>query len=91
MALQTRSCVHLQELSAVQQPQQYACEECLKTGSTWVHLRTCQSCGITLCCDASPNRHATAHFHQVGHPVVASAEPNERWLWCYQDQVFTAY
>ena len=91
MALQPHLCEHLQEITEVRQAQAYACEECLKTGSSWVHLRTCQTCGVTLCCDSSPNKHATKHFHRSGHPVIASAEPGEHWLWCYQDQMFTPY
>lgn len=91
MSLPIHLCEHLQEIAEVRQPQQYACEECLKSGSQWVHLRTCQTCGVTLCCDSSPNKHATKHFHRSGHPVVASAEPGERWLWCYEDQLFVPY
>jgi Zn-finger in ubiquitin-hydrolases and other protein len=56
-----------------------------------MHLRTCQECGITLCCDSSPNRHASKHAHASGHPVIASAEPNERWLYCYPDDAFSEY
>jgi uncharacterized UBP type Zn finger protein len=59
------------------------CEECLKTGSQWVHLRLCLSCGHVGCCDSSPGRHATRHFHETEHPVIASFEPDERWAWCY--------
>ena len=62
------------------------CEECLKTGSRWVHLRLCLTCGHVGCCDSSPGRHATRHFHQTAHPVIASFEPGERWAWCYVDQ-----
>ena len=62
------------------------CEECLKTGLLWVHLRLCLSCGHVGCCDSSPGRHATKHFHHTSHPVVASYEPGERWAWCYVDQ-----
>jgi uncharacterized UBP type Zn finger protein len=62
------------------------CEECLKTGSEWVHLRLCLSCGHVGCCDSSPHRHATRHFRQTQHPVVASFEPGERWAWCYLDE-----
>jgi len=69
----------------------YVCDECIKTGSTWVHLRTCQTCGTTLCCDNSPHKHATAHYHSSHHPVVASAEPHEKWLWCYADELFVEY
>lgn len=67
------------------------CVECEKAESTWVHLRTCQTCGVTLCCNSSPNQHARAHFRESGHPVIASAEKGERWLWCYEDQVFEKY
>jgi len=67
------------------------CDECVKTGGRWVHLRTCQSCGATLCCDSSPNRHASTHAKASSHPVVASAEPSERWLYCYPDDAFTEY
>ena len=63
------------------------CEECLKTGSRWMHLRFCLSCGHVGCCDSSPGRHATRHFHEAGHPVMASFEPGERWAWCYVDEV----
>lgn len=91
MSVKPHLCEHLQEISDIQQPQQYVCEECLKTNSHWVHLRTCQTCGVTLCCDSSSNKHATKHFHRSGHPVVASAEPGEKWLWCYADQIFLPY
>ena len=60
-------------------------------GAKWVHLRTCQQCGATLCCDSSPNRHATKHARGSGHPVVASAEPGERWLYCYPHETFAEY
>jgi hypothetical protein len=84
-------CAHLLEIRSVKAPKDYVCEECIKTGDNWVHLRTCQTCGITLCCDNSPNRHATRHARDSGHPVVASAEPGERWLYCYLDGAFTKY
>ena len=61
------------------------CSACVETGDTWVHLRQCLSCGWTACCDLSPNRHATAHHHETGHPMVRSAEPDEDWWWCYPD------
>jgi uncharacterized UBP type Zn finger protein len=62
------------------------CEECLKTGDRWLHLRVCRSCGKVSCCDDSPNRHATAHFHADGHPIITSIEPGEDWSWCYVDE-----
>ncbi len=84
-------CAHIEALTEIKTARQQACEECLKTGDRWMHLRTCQTCGVTLCCDASPNRHMTAHFHAQNHPVVASAEPGERWLWCYVDEQVVEY
>jgi hypothetical protein len=85
------SCPHLDGIATVKHPVQAVCVECRKTGSTWLHLRTCQECGITLCCDSSPNRHATRHARSSGHPVIASAEPGERWLYCYADDAFIEY
>jgi hypothetical protein len=87
----SRPCSHLGAVSTVTGAQRYECDECVKTGSGWVHLRTCQTCGTTLCCDSSPNRHATKHAHACGHPVIASAEPGERWLYCYPDDAYAEY
>ena len=84
-------CAHLAALTQLKQPQRRVCEECSKTGDTWVHLRTCQECGVTLCCDSSPNRHATRHATSSKHPVIASAEPGERWLYCYPDDETAEY
>ena len=86
-----RSCAHLDAIHAVKQPKRRECEECVKTGDEWVHLRTCQKCGSTLCCDNSPNRHATRHAQASGQPVIASAEPGERWLYCYPDDATAEY
>jgi hypothetical protein len=61
------------------------CEDCLKIGGRWVHLRECLTCGHVGCCDSSPNKHATKHFHTSKHPIVSSAEPGEHWAWCYVD------
>jgi uncharacterized UBP type Zn finger protein len=77
-------CEHLRD-SKFHAPSAHVCEECVKTGSRWVHLRTCLTCGHVGCCDSSPNRHATAHYRHTHHPVIASAEPGERWLFCYPD------
>ena len=63
-----------------------ACEDCLRIGGQWVHLRRCLTCDHVGCCDSSPHKHATAHVAATGHPVVASAEPREHWAWCYPDQ-----
>ena len=63
------------------------CEECLRIGSGWVHLRMCQTCGTIRCCDSSPNKHASRHAAEAGHPIVRSVEPGEDWSWCYVDQL----
>ena len=85
-----RSCDHL-AIKQLLTAEKAECVECVKTGDSWVHLRTCQSCGATHCCDSSMNRHATRHAQVTGHPVVASAEPGERWLYCYIDQTTRSY
>lgn len=84
-------CTHIRAVDSVKHGKRHECEECVKIGDSWVHLRTCQACGVTLCCDSSPNRHATRHAQASGHPVVASAEPEERWLYCYPDDAFATY
>ena len=68
-------------------PSALGCEECLKLGSPWVHLRLCRICGHVGCCDDSPNKHASAHFHATGHPVIEGYDPPEGWGWCYVDEV----
>jgi ubiquitin-hydrolase Zn-finger-containing protein len=85
------ACAHIQDVTTLKHAARHVCEECLKTRSQWVHLRTCQSCGVTLCCDSSPNRHASHHARASAHPVIASAEPGERWLYCYPDDAFAEY
>jgi uncharacterized UBP type Zn finger protein len=85
------ACAHIDTITGVRRPQAYQCDECVTTGSRWVHLRTCQACGRTGCCDSSPNRHASRHATESGHPVIASAEPDERWLYCYPDDAFAEY
>lgn len=80
------SCQHMVGVHAVA-ARTAGCEECLKLGTHWVHLRLCLTCGHVGCCDSSPGRHATRHFHEQGHPVMASYEPEERWAWCYVDEV----
>jgi hypothetical protein len=85
------ACAHFTSIEAVKPPKLYQCDECVKIGSEWVHLRTCQECGGTHCCDNSLERHATRHAQTSGHPVIASAEPGERWLYCYPDDAFGRY
>jgi hypothetical protein len=87
----SKGCEHIANLEALLTPKAYECEACVKIGSDWVHLRTCQTCGATLCCDSSPNRHASKHARSTSHPVVASAEPGERWLYCFPDEAFAEY
>ncbi|MDN5211050.1 UBP-type zinc finger domain-containing protein [Fulvivirgaceae bacterium BMA12] len=84
--LKEKICDHLENLN-IKLPTTYSCEECVKTGDTWVHLRTCQECGITLCCDSSPNKHASKHARAHGHPVTISAEPGETWAYCYEHRL----
>ena len=85
------ACSHIEAITSITPAKRRVCDECVKTGSQWVHLRTCQTCGTTLCCDNSPNRHATKHARATEHPVIASAEPGERWLYCYPDDAFAEY
>jgi uncharacterized UBP type Zn finger protein len=81
-------CSHLDQVKLLEPPGPVAgCPQCLASGSSWVHLRMCQICGQVGCCDSSPNRHATAHFHASGHPLVRSLEPGEDWTWCYADEL----
>lgn len=79
-------CRHL-DLIVVTTTDTRVCEDCVKLGDAWVHLRLCLSCGHVGCCDSSKNRHATRHFRSTGHPLVRSIEPGERWVWCYADEV----
>lgn len=78
-------CSHLDHIR-VKETDVHVCEDCIKTGDTWVHLRMCLECGHVGCCDSSRNKHATVHFHATGHPLVRSVEPGERWVWCYVDK-----
>jgi hypothetical protein len=87
----TQGCTHIANLEALIAPKRLECDECVKSGSDWVHLRTCQTCGATLCCDSSPNRHASSHARASHHPVIASAEVDERWLYCFVDDAFAEY
>ena len=85
------ACAHIDLVQSVVHPKARVCEACVEIKSQWLHLRTCQTCGVTLCCDSSPNRHASAHARTTTHPVIASAEPGERWLYCYPDEAFAEY
>jgi uncharacterized UBP type Zn finger protein len=80
------SCTHLDTIRPVT-PTAEGCEECLRLGQPWVHLRLCLACGHMGCCDNSPGRHATKHFHATSHPLIHSARPGEEGIWCYVDEV----
>jgi hypothetical protein len=86
-----QTCAHIEAISDIKHDGRQECAECVKAGGRWVHLRTCQECGVTLCCDSSPNRHASRHARKDGHAVIASAEPGERWLYCFEDDAFVEY
>jgi uncharacterized UBP type Zn finger protein len=80
-------CTHFDQLESVT-PGSEGCEDCLKTGDSWVHLRLCMTCGHVGCCDSSKNKHATKHFHTTQHPIIRSFEAGEDWGYCYPDQLF---
>ncbi len=80
------SCTHLNTIRKVT-PSAQGCEDCLKIGATWVHLRLCLECGHVGCCDSSVHKHSTKHFHQTKHPIIQSFEPGEDWRWCFVDQI----
>jgi hypothetical protein len=82
------SCGHLEQIHQVSPRTPDGCQECLETGSQWVHLRLCLTCGHVGCCDSSPNRHASKHAASDSHPIVESFQPGEDWRWCYVDETF---
>ena len=88
--MKPKVCNHLEDLNILNS-KKYQCDECVKTGDNWVHLRTCQSCGVTLCCDSSVNKHARKHRDGFGHQVIISAEPGEKWAYCYEDDLYLKY
>ena len=79
-------CTHVDQIRDVA-PSADVCEDCLKIGARWVHLRLCLECGHVGCCDSSPNRHATKHFHTTHHPIIQSFQPGEDWKYCYVDEL----
>jgi uncharacterized UBP type Zn finger protein len=82
------SCTHLDHVKVTELPESVdGCEDCLASGDKWLHLRICLECGHVACCDSSPNRHATAHSQETGHPIMRSLQPGEDWAWCYEDEV----
>jgi hypothetical protein len=81
------TCTHLDQVDAGARPSAEGCEDCMRDGTTWVHLRMCRTCGHVGCCDASPNRHARAHNASSGHPLISTFEPYEDWWWCFVAEV----
>jgi uncharacterized UBP type Zn finger protein len=81
------ACSHLDQIKNLPPRTPQGCEECLKSDGWWVHLRLCLTCGHVGCCDSSPNKHATKHFHRANHPLIRSFQPGENWGWCYMDKV----
>ncbi len=81
-----KTCSHLADVKDVE-PLTVGCEECMKAGERWVHLRLCRFCGHVGCCDTSRNKHATKHFHDTQHPIISSLQPGETWGWCYIDNI----
>ena len=79
-------CTHAKTIKLTH-PDKHVCEDCIKIGDTWVHLRMCLECGHVGCCDSSKNKHATKHFHATTHPLIRSIEPHENWVWCYVDEL----
>lgn len=84
----SQQCTHLDQIQDVSPNTPDGCEECLATGGTWLALRMCVTCGHVGCCDSSPGKHATKHFHETGHPVMQALQPGETWRWCYVDEVY---
>ena len=86
--LMSDTCTHLDQIELTELPAEVAgCEDCLASGGRWLHLRICLECGKVGCCDDSPNRHASAHAHASGHPIIRSLQPGEDWSWCYIDEL----
>jgi hypothetical protein len=81
------TCAHLDQIQDPPPSTAEGCEDCLRIGGTWVHLRVCRVCGHVGCCDNSPNRHATAHYQSSNHAIIRSFEPGEDWSWCYVDEL----
>jgi uncharacterized UBP type Zn finger protein len=85
-SIMATECAHLDQIR-ITNAEKHVCEDCVKTGDRWVHLRLCLECGHVGCCDSSKNKHATKHFRSTKHPLVRSAEPGEAWVWCYVDEI----
>jgi uncharacterized UBP type Zn finger protein len=82
------SCEHVKQANADVPASGEGCAECVESGQRWVQLRKCLICGHVGCCDSSKNKHASKHFHETGHPMMASLEPGEEWGYCFVDDIF---
>jgi len=88
MTSQAARCRHLNTVAVTELPESVdGCEDCLREGDAWLHLRICLECGHVGCCDDSPNRHASRHAASSGHPLIRSLEPGEDWSWCFADEL----
>ncbi len=87
MVTKTKKCTHLNQIKDVKPRTPDGCEECLKIGDEWVHLRMCMICGHVGCCNSSKNKHATKHWMETGHPIMQDY-PDREWMWCYVDEVY---
>ena len=82
------TCTHLDSITITQLPESVeGCEDCLRDGGVWMHLRICLTCGHVGCCDDSPSKHASAHARESEHHLIRSLEPGEDWVWCFADEV----
>ncbi|MCU7614820.1 UBP-type zinc finger domain-containing protein [Chryseobacterium sp. GMJ5] len=89
--MKNKICAHILDLKELKTAKEHVCEECVEQGSQWVHLRTCQTCGVTLCCDSSPMQHMSHHCKKESHPVIISSEPGEQWIYCFTDDIAAEY
>jgi len=86
--MSTTECTHLDHVHVTQLPSAVdGCEECVREGGQWCHLRICLECGHVGCCDSSPGKHASQHAHATGHPIIRSIQPGESWAWCFPDEL----
>jgi uncharacterized UBP type Zn finger protein len=82
------ACSHLDSVELTELPEEVdGCPQCLEAGDKWCHLRICLTCGQVGCCDSSPNRHASRHAADSGHPLMRSIQPGEDWSWCFADEL----
>ncbi|HEY2316673.1 MAG TPA: UBP-type zinc finger domain-containing protein [Solirubrobacteraceae bacterium] len=88
MSARQSSCTHLGTVQVTELPAAVdGCEDCLREGGVWMHLRICLECGHVGCCDDSPSRHASRHAAASSHPIIRSLEPGEEWCWCFVDEL----